>query len=455
MELESCIPPLHISYTAWIKQKNDTEKGYKKEFSISKRRQDQILQKRKELQKTFRENKMALCVGAGVTAQYVGTWFDLIGKLISERFVDWSITGRTTKEKRDFFSSITVSSKNGISATELGQYLLLDDRDKCEEIDNPLYAAKWKELYLATQIQSHMPDMRESVVKAISKCDPENNTFDALLTLCNCMKSVEKGEYAFRHIINYNYDTMFESCLNSKQYRAVLCTKNSGRTLHFFPQMKVISSSGDYGPFEGYEENPGMRCHYHVHGCLERDGMPTPVVFSESSYDDLGKRHYQWCNQVQAELCMRFPLLFVGFSGNDPNFRRLLKEMGCSHVENKGSFLFMRLSDVREIIQLQSEISIKVDSKKKKAWIDDAVEMLLESIEYYYKKTYNIHVLWYQEYSEIAKTLLMLADECDNYSNGKVFISGVKRSYGTKKRKNVHEGEYLKFRVNSKCRRKM
>ena len=399
---------LRISYTTWIRQEDDTEKEITKHFSISAKRVEKIRLKKNELFETFRNNNMVLCVSSGVTAKYVGTWFELIGKLISDRFVDWSMHEDSSAEKRNFFRSITVSSKHGISATELGQYLLLDERDHCSSISNPLYAEEWKELYLATQIQSHMPDIQVCTKKATCECDPSKNTFDALLTLCSCKKN--NNEYAFKHIVNYNYDTLLERCLKDQDYKQALCSKNIGRELHFAPEMKVIISPEENASFEGYEDQPEIRRLYHVHGCLEKNGTPNPVIFSESSYDDLSKKHYQWCNQVQAELCLRFPLLFVGFSGNDPNFRRLLKEMSLGHSKRKESFLFMRLSDVREIIQLKPTSNSQPQNKD--TWINEAVDMLLESIEYYYKQTYNICVLWYQDYEEIAQTLLELADIC-------------------------------------------
>lgn len=374
---------------------------------------------------------ITLCIGAGVTAKYVGSWYKLISKLLSDRYLDRLCLDDNYEyledDAKEFFDSLVVNDKNGIQATELGEYLLLDSMDKSDCIESELRSKTWREYYLASQIQSKMPEPEQLVLKEYK---PDEDTLSALLTLCMCRR--KNNEFAVRHIIDYNYDTMVEDSLQDegfaqtveKKYGCALKAGRLGRRTQQNRKLEVFHQAGEVpDEFHGYENESDKLYLYHVHGCLKRGESPLPVIFSESSYDNLGNKFYDWCNQVQAELCLRFPLLFIGFSGNDPNFRRLLKQMSYS-TKRPESYLFMRLCDVRKIIQFGEKDYSKIldeivddnDKKKKKekldAWIDHAMEVLLETIEYYYHKTFNIRILWYEDYKEIAKTLMLMVKSC-------------------------------------------
>ena len=48
--------------------------------------------------------------------------------------------------------------------------------------------------------------------------------------------------------------------------------------------------------------------------------------------------------------------------------------------------------------------------KKKKTLRQHALDVIKESIEYYYVTVYKLHIIWYSHYPEISKMLMDLAN---------------------------------------------
>lgn len=345
----------------------------------------------------FKNTGLVLCIGSGVTSQYVGTWPDLINKLFQNRYIDRYVS--KNKELNEvalnYFKSLCFSKVDTLSPIEMGEYLLLDENDASSDIKDKLFRQAWREYYLASQIQAHIPEINSLLPNLSDNYNPSKNTLDAILTLC---LSHRNGSNAIRHLITYNYDTLLEDCLKNNVYTEKALSTNSNLKV---PMVTVFPNQKNSKP-PLVENNHDNLYIYHVHGILSKGSAPIPVIFSESSYDVLSDHHYAWANQIQAELCMRYPLLFIGFSGHDPNFRRLLKALQRGN-NIPYSYLFMKASDIEEMIPPTS----KAEEKDLRL---HAVDVLKESIEYYYKTMYKINILWYSNYAEISTVLMNLVN---------------------------------------------
>jgi hypothetical protein len=66
---------------------------------------------------------------------------------------------------------------------------------------------------------------------------------------------------------------------------------------------------------------------YHAHGYLPSDPAAprsSTVVFSEDDYHELLYHAHHWTDHVAIQLLARYPCLFLGTSGEDPNLRRIM-----------------------------------------------------------------------------------------------------------------------------------
>lgn len=355
---------------------------------------------RNELKNELTKRGITLCIGSGVTSSYVGDWKSLICRLFQQRcydrYCEEMVDDKEDQQKkmhRDL-QNLEFKSANHISPVEFGEYLLLDAHDLSDDIKDEATRKLWREVYLASQIQILMPDMKQSIKEIVDNYNPFINTLDAVLTLC--LRRLNTST-PIQHLITYNYDTVIDECLRSRAF-----LKKVYQSCNYEPPtIQVYSNPDEAIPFVCKGEKKINI--YHVHGMLTENDSPAPVVFSESSYDLLTEQQYAWANQIQAELYLRFPLLFVGFSGHDPNFRRLLKAITRGN-KIPCSYLFLRISDLEDMLIVKKRCHIGADAKNL------ASRVLRETTEYYYKEMYNIKVIWYSNYSEIAEFLMFLAD---------------------------------------------
>lgn len=124
-------------------------------------------------------------------------------------------------------------------------------------------------------------------------------------------------------VINYNFDDLLEFALMQAGLKRELCyVKNPGTS-------------------EVLDERCGVHI-YHPHGTISvaPDSYAKEscnIVLAESDYDKLEKKTYIWENSIQAKALHDSSCVFLGFSGEDYNFRRIIRNMekGSERQENK------------------------------------------------------------------------------------------------------------------------
>lgn len=157
--------------------------------------------------------------------------------------------------------------------------------------------------------------IKEVVAEEKAKVVAAKNTMFAVSYLL----SVENG---IRCAMTYNFDPLVQEHMLD---------------LFGVEESQLITHPGQWN--QEFVETVGMREIYHVHGFvpgqrhLERHSdriFPAstgPLVLSEDSYYRIEhKEAYNWSSSIQSYLLNKYSCLFVGFSADDYNFRRILRQ---------------------------------------------------------------------------------------------------------------------------------
>lgn len=168
--------------------------------------------------------------------------------------------------------------------------------------------------------------------------------------LCETLKEQALGKLAVLlkeqkgNVITYNYDNLLEFCLE----------KIAGVPTE---DVKVYCDRDD--DFCSNSEKINI---YHPHGRLnvveiEERKESEFTVLTESSYYELEQQIYNWQNSIQAKALMDTSCVFMGFSGDDYNFRRIIKNTGIQkkygrkeHEKGGKHFIFICLDKAVEKI---------------------------------------------------------------------------------------------------------
>ena len=374
-------------------------------------------------------DSLALCIGAGVTREYVGDWGELLNELAIMRVNDtlvrqWGALddeiniGKLKEyllDEKGFFPKET-------NVLEQGQYLMDDDRDASYPI---LYQqeqeVEWREIFFAAQVLqavdncinkkldgselgkhyiNYIDDVKNKFLSKHAKIDNCVNrdlgTLHAVLHIC-INGNVEK-------IINYNFDTILERLLCDD----AVCEKVAPGSAAILPSINVYSYSNEPISKLSKRRKSGRTINiYHVHGIAYTDPEHPiqPLIFSEHSYLEYQNALMNWSHLRIAEVLSTDNLLCVGFSGADANFRYLS----------------------RILYQLQKKPYLIGTGKKHKVWLNftyksfkasfmdgskngdyrafACFETFTDSVTNYFRNEYGVSVLWSESYDDMAEKL--------------------------------------------------
>lgn len=135
-------------------------------------------------------------------------------------------------------------------------------------------------------------------------------------------------------VVTYNYDDLLECCLNINGGIRNECLN------------VVYDMTADKRP------KAGKINIYHPHGYLPvfetSDTLLTSdcIILTETSYYQMEQKAYSWENSIQAKDFLDTTCVFIGFSGQDYNFRRILKNRERRLLNADGPhFIFFCLND--------------------------------------------------------------------------------------------------------------
>lgn len=215
------------------------------------------------------------------------------------------------------------------------------------------------------------------------------------------------GRHGQGEAIVYNFDDLFEFCLE----------RVAGL------EEKEVWIGCDNCRYPG---NQKIRV-YHPHGKIHLFSEWKPresdnIVLTESSYYSMESKVYNWANSIQAKALAEKSCVFVGFSGVDYNFRRIIKN--CHELkdgEEARHYIFIGINSlVKKIfanaLKKEHEISGETDTDKilrkifrDPSYIFERVQMInLCFAQQRYWKKYGIVPIWttYHEMPGLLNTLL-------------------------------------------------
>ena len=398
-----------------------------------------------ELEKNLNKDGISLCVGAGVTISLVGSWTQLLNELAVLRCCDEHRRDNTSVSididaMRSFIYK-NVRDKaflpNSTNTLEQGEYLMYDALDEtAEKLDQHDQALSkyWREMFFSAQtyiVVSKSIDRKlkkKTIVDHFIEWEKDHSIKPDIASLASLVELCIKKNV--KEIITYNFDTMLDQLLSNEVVWTYFGKKNQQKNVevYSYPDGKNV------GKFckKKYANRDTIRI-YHVHGILDKDLGISPIVFSENSYLEYQECVLNWSNVRIADALIRSPVLCVGFSGTDPNFRylcRLLKNNASlsqndrSNQKNEGPNVYLTrvynqdgYSDVGRFLPRKrnssgDETNEPIDPTDEKDILCTyyCVKTYLKVVQDYYLHQLGTKVLWAEKYDNIANMIHELAN---------------------------------------------
>lgn len=202
----------------------------------------------------------------------------------------------------------------------------------------------------------------------------DNNSKTAISIL---VEYLTKNTTKKKSIVTYNYDDILERQLFQKDQ-------------HILNKINIISRKSDIKELKEKKINI-----YHVHGFLPKSNKlkmyeSESAVLTESSYEEIEQILYHWINTVQATAFLNSVNIFLGFSGQDHNFRRILKNIdGLNKRPLYNNFIFVSINSFIKKCRFIASADGGIESMFEKIQFIN----YLYSQEIYWGK-YNIYPIW-------------------------------------------------------------
>lgn len=322
---------------------------------------------RKKLQKLKEglvEGDWTFCLGAGVSISMgLPNWYALIAKMTAqileiESGKEAQLVDSDDKEKaayyrgvKQIYEGIEKCRDHNVFWDKMAAALAGKDKNVFSAI-NVLESAEYIRAFLKDTITNRHSDteklpedierhiawqinhlIKETYPKNIRiKPDVpqiENTTLGAVAELM---------AVRIHNAITYNYDNLLEEFL---------------REVYNCEDEKVHSLTKEDAPRDLNDKDDGWNI-YHVHGripVIDHSGEAESehVILTESDYYQEEHMSYSWTNIIQSYMIERANMIFVGFSGADYNFRRIMKLVDKERLKQE-RYIFFSVDDIVDAI---------------------------------------------------------------------------------------------------------
>jgi hypothetical protein len=238
----------------------------------------------------------------------------------------------------------------------------------------------------ARYVNSGIGDTFESEVASILYNKVTDETSSPLLKAIANLSAPSRGKVGLAAIVTYNFDDLFEKELVKVKVKHRSIFRDSD-----------LPEKHELGIF-------------HVHGFLPRNdrsylGIKESVlVFSEKNYHAVMKDPYFWSNIVQLNFFRENTCVLVGFSGSDPNLRRLLE---IAKIKTKFSKHFI-------LLKRSTSEEFEIEYKKHYSNYDPNLLTSINTIHHrLLEQSFDelgLNVIWYQTYEEIPDVLNLIKE---------------------------------------------
>lgn len=343
---------------------------------------------------------VSLVVGAGVS-QSVGLpgWNRLLNMLFGLLFSDVSIFEKNVNSSDE----LTDQMQFLIRAQEICSPSKL--KEKFKEVQNGKYKVDGNKLDISSNID--LLQLAEALFLATPSIDNDDSTHNNLFcsmiqyilsssldmdkftettTLYQTAMLILKTE--INTIITYNYDNFLEYAMEDlkEKFSEFEKTKIKYHTYEKYNRDRLVPNV--------FDVHKNIKHIFHVHGYIDivnPDGeKANNLILSESHYNIIEKEVYNWVNSVQINTITSQNTLFVGFSANDYNFKRIIKNCGNMTLDH---YIIFNLNDYVEKVFPNINIDDIIANKDEYAFEMAILNNLLYCLSLYWEK-YNIHPIW-------------------------------------------------------------
>lgn len=359
---------------------------------------DYIQERRKkyldELKEIYANANLSLLLGAGVSYDYNNgvSWEKLVLSLFKRKFAA-KYSYYTTEE---FVWPPEQCAKD--YCTDRKSSLL----DIAEYI-SPSHPQGVSKLIIADRNSQFSAILASNILSSAGSDLSKKDT--VLFALARLAFDDSTGRIKVRHIITYNYDDYMEAAL-------LIQTKKWSSTVN----VAEINEENTLSPFYYRESKENCISVYHVHGFIpcaiddrfqnDVDAKVLPsasskIVLGDGSYNSIEANDKLWVNSIQTQVNTQMPVLCVGFSCTDPNFRRLF----ASIRKTSSSFPIYALLNATEYRdELAALLSIKSQD------VTDAMAIsYLQIVEEYYSSQYEIKIVWATDFQAMPHIIDSIA----------------------------------------------
>ena len=262
-----------------------------------------------EIIKNPKENA-TLVLGAGINASSgIPTWNSLLARLFELR-ASMSIKNLEhgicfTLSSEEYYKSKMVFSEEDV--LEVAEYIAVNS-------DSPIRREKELTLLVKAALSSNDLDFKNN--PDITKHYLCERTLGAVARLADrfFQHKMEGNVMQNRSVITFNYDNLLE---------------------YFLDEVLRTNVQAVFKKREIHNEQVPCLHVYHPHGYLplaptkydpeKATGISSNIILSESSYYNLERYIYSWENFILVRALQDSTCIFCGFSGNDYNFKRIVK----------------------------------------------------------------------------------------------------------------------------------
>lgn len=188
--------------------------------------------------------------------------------------------------------------------------------------------SKWREMDKSELADFYIKQFVKEICTPKKKMEElEQKTIGAIVKIL-----VEINPNVEKEIITYNYDNLLEECLR------VIGNVNDSEIYSYGNSKEAGLKKKD------------VKYHiYHVHGFLpvtdhDQELESEKIVLTENSYTDIEKMGYDWVNVIQSYKYHTSNMIFIGFSGQDYNFRRILRSLSAGKQNHH--YIFICIDDI-------------------------------------------------------------------------------------------------------------
>lgn len=337
----------------------------------------------KGLKDSLNHGEWMMCLGAGVSISVgLPNWYDLIAQLTARLLpIEMTQIHQSNDEvdvtninddyfdisyykdindlyninffDNEFFEKINLSIDGdyrkvfeGINVLETAEYIRNFIKNMIGDLGEDIDENK-----LEKQINWHMNHFIQEVCKSkftnnMKSKKVKNSTLGAVARL------MKKGKESIIHnVITYNYDNLLEEYLRKN----CNCPDSKVHSIVKSDELHDLNTTNEWNI-------------YHVHGrvpVVEHPGesMSETVILTETDYYKEERINYSWTNIVQSYAIARANLIFIGFSGTDYNFRRIIKYVEQNKLKTHQRYIFFLVDDiVAAIFRRETEKGIKLST---------------------------------------------------------------------------------------------